>query len=60
MDLSKYNQLEQLSSEQLDYLENSLLDVIGDSYSVEQIYIVGSFVFGFDKIKDIDVAVMIP
>ena len=27
MDLSKYNQLEQLSSEQLDYLENSLLDV---------------------------------
>jgi len=60
MDLSKYNQLEQLSSEQLDYLENSILDVIGDSYNVEQIYIVGSFVFGFDKIKDIDVAVMIP
>ena len=28
MDLSKYNQLEQLSKDQLDELENTLLDVI--------------------------------
>lgn len=60
MDLSKYNQLEQLSKDQLDELENILLDVIQDYFTVENIYIIGSFVFGFQKIYDIDVAVMIP
>ena len=60
MDLSKYNQLEQLSNDQLDELEQTLLDVIGDHFTVENIYIIGSFVFGFQKIYDIDVAVMIP
>ena len=60
MDLSKYNQLEQLSKDQLDELENTLLDVIQDYFTVENIYIIGSFVFGFQKIYDIDVAVMIP
>ena len=60
MDLSKYNQLEQLSKDQLDELEQTLLDVVGDHFTVENIYIIGSFVFGFKKVYDIDVAVMIP
>ncbi len=60
MDLSKYSQLEQLSNDQLDELEQTLLDVIQDHFTVENIYIIGSFTFGFNKINDIDVAVMIP
>ena len=60
MDLSKYNQLEQLSDVQLDYLETSILDVIEDKYTVDSIYIVGSFCFGLDKANDIDIVVCIP
>lgn len=60
VDLSKYSQLEQLNKDQLDELEQTLLDVIQDHFTVENIYIIGSFTFGFNKIYDIDVAVMIP
>ena len=59
VDLSKYNQLEQLSKDQLDSLNESILSVINDSYTVENIFIVGSFVFGLDKVNDIDIIVCI-
>ena len=60
MNLSKYNQLEHLSDVQLDYLETSILGVVEDKYTVDSIYIVGSFCFGLNKVNDIDVVVCIP
>ena len=58
MDLSKYNQLEQLSNIQLGLLKDSIHDVVQD-YVIENIFIIGSFVFGLDKINDIDIIVCI-
>ena len=58
MDLSKYNQLEQLSNTQLGLLKDSIHDVVQD-YVIENIFIVGSFVFGLDKVNDIDIIVCI-
>ena len=59
VDLGKYNQLEQLSKDQLDSLNESILSVVSNNYTVENIFIVGSFVFGLDKVNDIDIIVCI-
>ena len=58
VDLEKYSQLEQLSNTQLGLLKDSIHDVVQD-YVIENIFIVGSFVFGLDKINDIDIIVCI-
>ena len=58
MDLEKYSQLEQLSKTQLSLLKDSIHDVVQD-YVIENIFIVGSFVFGLDKVNDIDIIVCI-
>ena len=59
VDLDKYTQLEQLSKSQLGLLNEIILDVIDGNYVVENIFIIGSFVFGLDKINDIDIIVCI-
>tara|TARA_B100000768_G_scaffold1750_1_gene2265 strand:- start:148 stop:630 length:483 start_codon:yes stop_codon:yes gene_type:complete len=58
VDLSKYSQLEQLSETQLGLLSDSIYDVVQD-YVIENIFMIGSFVFGLDKINDIDIIVCI-
>ncbi len=60
MNLGQYNQLEQLSNIELSYLETSILDVFKGVYTVDSIYIVGSFCFGLDKANDIDIVVCVP
>ena len=60
MDFSKYYQLEQLNKSELDYLEQTILEIYKESYNIEEIFIVGSFCFGLDKVNDIDICVMIP
>jgi len=60
MNLSGYNQLEQLSVGQLNELEVALHDILKGYYSIDKIYIVGSFVFGLDKASDIDIVVCVP
>ena len=59
VDLSKYYQLEQLSQYELNILEQAIVDVCFKKHVVENIFIMGSFVFGLDKINDIDIAVCI-
>ena len=58
VDLEKYSQLEQLSNTQLGLLKDSIHDVVKD-YVIENIFMIGSFVFGLDKINDIDIIVCI-
>ena len=58
VDLSKYSQLEQLSKLQLGLLKDSIHNVVQD-YVIENIFMIGSFVFGLDKINDIDIIVCI-
>ena len=58
MDLEKYSQLEQLSKTQLSLLKDSIHDVVQD-YVIDNIFMIGSFVFGLDKINDIDIIVCI-
>ena len=60
MDLSKYNQLEQLSKDELDHLKRSIINVVGEDWTIDHIFVVGSFVFGLDKANDIDVVVCVP
>ena len=52
-------QLEQLSQYELNILEQAIVDVCFKEHVVENIFIMGSFVFGLDKINDIDIAVCI-
>jgi len=59
MNLSGYNQLEQLSDDELDYLETSILARLSGYVNVVRLYVVGSFCFGLDKVNDIDVVVCI-
>jgi len=59
MNLSGYNQLEQLSRAELDELEVAIHDVLKGYYRVFKIYVVGSFVFGLDKASDIDIVVCV-
>ena len=56
IDLSKYHQLEQMSQHDLNMLEQAIVEVCFKDHVVENIFIIGSFVFGLDKINDIDVA----
>tara|TARA_R110001592_G_scaffold56362_1_gene171950 strand:- start:36 stop:533 length:498 start_codon:yes stop_codon:yes gene_type:complete len=58
INLDKYTQLEQLSNTQLGLLKDSIHNVVQD-YVIENIFIVGSFVFGLDKVNDIDIIVCI-
>ena len=58
INLDKYNQLEQLSNTQLGLLKDSIYDVVQD-YTIENIFMIGSFVFGLDKVNDIDIIVCI-
>ena len=58
VDLEKYSQLEQLSNTQLGLLKDSIHDVVKD-YVIENIFIVGSFVFGLKNVDDIDIVVCI-
>ena len=60
MDLSKYNQLEQLNVDELNHLKRSIIDVVGEDWTIDNIFVVGSFVFGLDKANDIDIVVCIP
>jgi hypothetical protein len=60
MDLSKYNQLELLSRDELDHLKRSIIDVVGEDWTIDHIFVVGSFVFGLDKANDIDIVVCVP
>ena len=59
MNLSGYNQLEQLSDDELDYLETSILARLSGYVNVVRLYVVGSFCFGLDKVNDIDIVVCI-
>ena len=59
IDLSKYHQLEQMSQHDLNMLEQAIVEVCFKDHVVENIFIIGSFVFGLDKINDIDVVVCI-
>ena len=59
IDLSKYNQLEQMSQHDLNMLEQAIVEVCFKDHVVENIFIIGSFVFGLDKINDIDIVVCI-
>ena len=59
IDLSKYNQLEQMSQHDLNMLEQAIVNVCFKEHVVENIFIIGSFVFGLDKINDIDIVVCI-
>ena len=52
MNLSGYNQLEQLSDDELDYLETSILARLSGYVDVVRLYVVGSFCFGLDKVND--------
>ena len=53
-------QLEQLNEQQLDILNQTICDVLDSYYTIEKVYVVGSFVFGLDKVNDIDIVVTIP
>ena len=59
IDLSKYNQLEQMSQHDLNMLEQAIVEVCFKDHVVENIFVIGSFVFGLDKINDIDIVVCI-
>lgn len=59
IDLSKYHQLEQMSQHDLNMLEQAIVEVCFKDHVVENIFIVGSFVFGLDEINDIDIVVCI-
>tara|TARA_R100001509_G_scaffold164900_2_gene144139 strand:- start:1757 stop:2263 length:507 start_codon:yes stop_codon:yes gene_type:complete len=60
MDFSQFNSLEQLNIEYLNYLENSIINIIKDTYTINEIYLMGSFCFNIKESKDIDIGVMIP
>lgn len=59
VDLSKYNQLEQVSQHDLNMLEQAIVDVCFKEHTIENIFVVGSFVFGLRKVNDIDIVVCI-
>lgn len=57
--LTEAYQLEQLSKGSLDHIEEVILSVVEDHYRVSNVFVVGSFTFGLEKVRDIDIVVCV-